>query len=110
MPLLYDIGGCLSQTLLLLRRLSLYCLATREMAAVFFCLNAKQYSDMSNKNKCANRRNVSVEKVQKALLELCSELASGKESIPVRRTDNAIIIYAGDGCHVNITFEKGGKA
>lgn len=64
---------------------------------------------MSYKNNRANRRNVSVEKVQKALLELCSELALGKESIPVRRTDNAIIIYTGDGCHVNITFEKGGK-
>ncbi|MCB6271709.1 MULTISPECIES: hypothetical protein [Bacteroides] len=64
---------------------------------------------MSYKNNRANRRNVSVEKVQKALLELCSDLASGKESIPVRRTANAIIIYAGDGCHVNITFEKGGK-
>lgn len=65
---------------------------------------------MGNQRNRANRRNVSVEKVQKALLELCSELASGKECIPVRRTDNAIIIYAGDGCHVNITFEKGGKA
>ena len=65
---------------------------------------------MSNKNNRANRRNVSVEKVQKALLELCSELAFGKDCIPVGCTDNAIIIYAGDGCHVNITFEKGGKA
>lgn len=65
---------------------------------------------MGNQRNRANRRNVSVEKVQKALLELCSELALGKDCIPVGCTDNAIIIYAGDGCHVNITFEKGGKA
>jgi hypothetical protein len=65
---------------------------------------------MGNQRNRANRRNVSVEKVQKALLELCSELALGKGCIPVGCTDNAIIIYAGDGCHVNITFEKGGKA
>jgi hypothetical protein len=75
-----------------------------------FSTDVKTAVVMKNQKQCANRRNVSVEKVQKALLELCSELASGKDCIPVRRTDNAIIIYAGDGCHVNITFEKGGKA
>lgn len=65
---------------------------------------------MGNQRNRANRRNVSVEKLQKVLLELCTELASGRKCIPVGRTDNAIIMYAGDGCHVNITFEKGGKA
>lgn len=110
MPLPYDIGGCLSQTLLLLRRLSLYCLATREMAAVlFFCL-AKQYGDMSNKNKRADRRNVSVEKLQEFLSKFIFEIAEGAKSLPVRKGNNGLVIYIENHGTLNLTFnEKGGK-
>lgn len=63
---------------------------------------------MKNQKQRANRRNVSVEKLQKLFMKLCTELASGQKSMPIGCTDNAIIIYANGGT-VNITFnEKGG--
>ena len=62
---------------------------------------------MRNQKKRVNRREISVEKLQKVLSNFCLELASGQESIAVGRTKNVIVIYA-DGGTMNISFGKEG--
>lgn len=64
---------------------------------------------MSNKNKRANGRYISVEKLQKALSNICLEVAEGNERLRVNKSHRGIVIYANGGT-VNITFnEKGGQ-
>lgn len=81
------------------------------MAAVFFsAYKSKQYNDMSNKNKRADRRNVSVEKLQKFLSNFILEIAEGAESLPVRKGNNGLVIYIENHGTLNLTLnEEGGK-
>lgn len=65
---------------------------------------------MGNKNKRANRRNVSVEKLQEFLSKFILEIAEGAESLPVRKGNNGLVIYIENHGTLNLTFnEKGGK-
>jgi hypothetical protein len=65
---------------------------------------------MSNKNKRADRRNVSVEKLQKFFSNFIFEIAEGAESLPVRKGNNGLVIYIEDHGTLNFTFnEKGGQ-
>lgn len=108
--LTYDMAAAFP-TLFLLRRLSLYCLTTRDMAAVLFsAYNVKQYNDMSNKKNRADRRNVSVEKLQTLLSNFLADIAEGAESLPVRKSQKGLVIYIENHGVLNFTLnEKGGK-
>lgn len=81
------------------------------MAAVFFtAYKSKQSQCMSNKKKRADRRNVSVEKLQKFLSNFIVEIAEGAESLPVRKGDNGLVIYIENHGTLNLFFnEKGGS-
>ncbi len=65
---------------------------------------------MKKKNQSANGRYISVEKLQKALSNICLEVAEGNEQLRVNKSHRGIVIHANSDT-VNITFnEKGGKA
>lgn len=65
---------------------------------------------MSNKNKRADRRNVSVEKLQKLLANFILEIAEGADSLPVRKGAKGLVIYIENHGVLNFTLnEKGGK-
>lgn len=64
---------------------------------------------MKKKNQSANGRYISVEKLQKALSNICLEVAEGNERLRVDKSHRGIVIHANGGT-VNITFnEKGGE-
>jgi len=64
---------------------------------------------MSNKKKCADRRNVSVDKLQKLFSKLLLEVAGDSESLPVRKGTKGFTIYVENHGTLNFTFnEKGG--
>lgn len=65
---------------------------------------------MSNKRKCADRRNVSVEKLQRLLSDFLLEIAEGAESLPVRKGAKGLVIYIENHGTLNFTLdEKGGQ-
>ena len=64
---------------------------------------------MKKKNQSANGRYISVEKLQKALSNICLEVAEGNERLRVNKSHRGIEIHAKGGT-LNITFnEKGGE-
>lgn len=81
------------------------------MAAVFFtAYKSNKHDSMSNKKNRADRRNVSVEKLQKFLSNFIVEIAEGAESLPVRKGDNGLVIYIENHGTLNLFFnEKGGS-
>lgn len=65
---------------------------------------------MSNKNKRADRRNVSVEKLQKYFFNVLSEMANGSGSLSVREGSKGIVIYVENGGTLNFSYnEEGGQ-
>lgn len=77
---------------------------------LFTAYKSKQYSDMSNKNKRADRRNVSVEKLQKVVSDFLLDIAEGAESLPVRKGQKGLVIYIENHGVLNFTLnEKGGQ-
>lgn len=65
---------------------------------------------MSNKKNRADRRNVSVEKLQKLLANFIVEIAEGAESLPVRKGAKGLVIYIENHGTLNFTLdEKGGS-
>lgn len=77
---------------------------------LFTAYKSKQYSDMSNKNKRADRRNVSVEKLQKIVSDFLLDIAEGAESLPVRKGQKGLVIYIENHGVLNFTLnEKGGQ-
>lgn len=64
---------------------------------------------MNSKNKRADKRNVSVEKLQKLFSKLLLEIAEGSDSLPVRKGTKGFTIYVENHGTLNFTFnEKGG--
>ena len=56
---------------------------------------------MKKKNQSANGRYISVEKLQKALSNICLEVAEGNERLRVNKSHRGIVIHANGGT-VNI--------
>ena len=64
---------------------------------------------MKKKNQSASGRYISVEKLQKALSNICLEVAEGNEQLRVNKSHRGIVIHTNGGI-INITFnEKGGN-
>ena len=110
----YEIGGCLSQTLLLPRRLSLYCLTTREMAAVlvfYNCRNVKQYSGMKKEKKVLTKC-VEAKKVQEFFNKISDLITSGHDKVWTSKDENGEMNFIVGNSRVNIRINtsmmKGG--
>lgn len=65
---------------------------------------------MSNKNKSANRRYVSVEKLQEIFSKIISEIADGSDSLCVSKKNRGIVIHVENHGTLNLTYnEEGGQ-
>jgi hypothetical protein len=65
---------------------------------------------MSNKNNRADRRYVSVEKLQEIFAKVITEIADGSDSLCVGKESKGIVIYVENRGTLNLTYsEKGGK-
>jgi hypothetical protein len=77
---------------------------------LFTAYKSNNHDSMSNKNKRADRRNVSVEKLQKIVSDFLLDIAEGAESLPVRKGQNGLVIYIQNHGVLNFTLnEKGGQ-
>ena len=86
----------------------MYCLATREMAAVFFCLNAKQYNDMKKKTPSGK---VPVSKLQAFLSELSGMLSQESNELFVcHPNDGTTSIRLSRGQYLTISVQKGARS
>lgn len=111
MPLPYDIGGCLSHVISALRS-ELSCLFddTGNGSRLFSAYKSNKHDSMSNKNKRADRRNVSVEKLQEMFAKVITEIAQGSDSLSARKGSKGIVIYVENHGVLNLTYsEKGGR-
>lgn len=65
---------------------------------------------MSNKNKSANRRYVSVEKLQQLFAKVITEIADGSDALCVGKGSKGIVIYVENRGTLNLTYnEEGGR-
>ena len=62
---------------------------------------------MKHKKQSDNGRYISVEKLQRALSNICLEVAEGNDQLRVNKSHRGIVIYANGGT-VNITFNGKG--
>lgn len=80
----------------------MFCLATREMAAVFFCLNAKQNNDMEKENIKVTE--ISGAKFRAFLLEMASQVKDN-DIVNAQKGTDKIMFLSGDTAFI---IGKGG--